>query len=123
MLRAVAYLWAGPWSLVGLLLAPFFRRRRVHRGVLLCEGAQWPGRLGWTYAAITFGHVVLSTRDTTAALLRHEFEHVRQYERWGPLFIPAYLLAAAWARARGGSAHLDNAFEVSARNKSEGPSV
>ena len=106
-------------------MSPLFRRRRVVSGVLLCEGAGWPRSLGWNYAAITFGHVVLSVAETSPTLLQHEMIHVRQYERWGPLFIPAYLIAAAWARARGGSAHFDNAFEVAARagsEVSEGPS-
>ena len=123
MLRVLAYVWAGPWSLIGLLLAPFFRSRRVAGGVVVCEGAAWPGRLGWNYSAITFGHVILSVSDTSESLLRHELVHVRQYEAWGPLFVPAYLAAALWARIRGGSAYRDNAFEVAARNKSEGPSV
>ena len=123
MARALRYLWAAPWSLVGLLLSPFFRRRRVRAGVLVCEGAEWPRRFGWNYAAITFGHVILSVAETTPSLLRHELVHVRQYERWGPFFVPAYLVAAARARVRGGSAHFDNAFEITARNKSEGPSV
>ena len=118
-----AYLWAAPWTFVGLCLAPFFRRRRAVDGVLLCEGATWPSRLGWNYSAITFGHVVLSVRDVSPSLMRHEMVHVRQYERWGPLFVPAYLGAALWARLRGGSPHGDNIFEVAARNKSQGPSV
>jgi hypothetical protein len=119
--RVLAYIWAGPWSLVGLLLSPFFARRRVSDGILVCEGARWPGRLGWNYSAITFGHVVLSIADVTPLLLRHEVAHVRQYERWGPFFIPAYLIAAVWARLRGGSSHFDNAFEVAARSRSGGP--
>ena len=49
-------------------------------------------------AAMTFGHVVIA-RD--AACLEnsraHERVHVRQDERWGPLFIPAYLAGSAWA--------------------------
>lgn len=116
MARALTYLWAAPWTLLGLVLSPFFRRRRVVNGVLVCTGAQWPRRLGWRYNAITFGHVVLAVTDTTPELLLHEMVHVRQYERWGPLFIPAYLAASVWARVRGGSAYTDNAFEVAARD-------
>ena len=108
-------LWAGIWSLAGLLLAPFFRRRSICRGVLLCEGASWPRRLGWRYRAITFGHVVLGVDELDPATLDHELVHVRQYERWGPLFVPAYLGAAVVARLRGGNAYRDNAFEVAAR--------
>ena len=108
-------IWAGLWSLLGLGLAPFFRRRSVCRGVLLCEGAEWPRRLGWRYRAITFGHVVLAIDELDPATLEHELVHVRQYERWGPLLWPAYLAASIWARMRGGGAYWDNHFERAAR--------
>ena len=116
---ALAYAWAAPASAIGLVLAPFFARRRIVDGVLLCEGATWPRRLGWRFTAITFGHVILSVRPLDAELMRHEMVHVRQYERWGPFLIPAYLLASGWAVARGGKAHADNPFERAA--ESPGP--
>jgi hypothetical protein len=43
------------------------------------------------YAAITFGHVIVSSRALTPALLRHERRHVTQYERIGLAFLPLYL--------------------------------
>lgn len=43
------------------------------------------------YVAITFGHVIVFTREPTEALWRHELEHVRQYERYGLAFLPLYL--------------------------------
>ena len=116
--RLLPYLWAAPWSLLGALLSPFFRRRVVVRGVLLAEGARWPRRLGWRYRAITFGHIVLSVDELDRSTLDHELVHVRQYERWGPLFIPAYLLASLAAVARGGHHYRDNRFEVAARSSS-----
>lgn len=112
--QILRYLWAGPWSLVGLALAPGFARRRVVSGALVCEGARWPGRLGWRYRAITLGHVVLAVDELDRAVLRHELAHVGQYERWGPLLVPAYLVAAAWTRLRGGHHHHDNPFEIAA---------
>lgn len=114
-MRALRWLWASPYSVVGLLLAPFFRRRRVTRGVLLCEGATWPRRLGWRYKAITFGHVVLAVDDVDDALLDHELVHVRQYERWGLAYGPMYLAASLGAVLRGGHVYRDNAFEAEAR--------
>lgn len=114
-MRALKLIWASPWSLVGLLLAPFFRRRHVEHGALLCEGASWPRRLGWRFSAITLGHVVLSVDDLPEETLRHELVHVGQYERWGPLFIPAYVGASMVALARGGHHYRDNHFEVAAR--------
>ncbi len=34
---------------------------------------------------------------------------------WGPLFLPAYLLAGAWQGLRGRRPYWDNPFEVEAR--------
>ncbi len=111
-------MWAAPASTVGLILSPFFARRRVTRGVLLCEGASWPRRLGWRFRAIAFGHVVLSVDELGAATLDHELVHVRQYERWGIGLWPAYLASSLWARLRGRNAYWDNHFEKQARRSS-----
>ena len=115
MRRLLSLLWATPASLIGLVLAPFFARRRLSRGIVLCEGANWPRRLGWNYRAITFGHVVLCVDRIDDATLDHELAHVRQYERWGVFLLPAYLLAAAWAWLSGKHHYRDNPFEVAAR--------
>jgi hypothetical protein len=120
--KGFRYAWAAPWSLVGLLLSPLFKRRVVVRGVLLAEGAAWPARLGWRYRAITFGHVVLSVDELDRGTLGHELVHVHQYERWGPLFVPAYLMASLRALARGNHHYRDNAFEVAARDLGSGRS-
>ena len=121
----ILYLWASPGSLVGLLLTLVALltggRARVVSGVLEAHGG-WVTRLlrrgnRWTgpIAAITLGHVVLGCDEPTLTRTRrHERAHVRQYERWGPLFIPAYLLASAWLGLRGFNAYLDNPFEVEA---------
>jgi hypothetical protein len=108
--------WASPASLLGLLLAPFFGRRAVRDGVLLCEGATWPRRLGFRYRAMTLGHVVLCVDHIDDETWAHEMVHVRQYERWGPLFIGAYGAASMWAAARGGDLYADNRFEREARS-------
>lgn len=108
-------LWAGPSSVIGLLLSPFFSARRRRDGVLLCEGAVWPRRFGWRYRAITFGHVVLATDELDPETWRHELVHVRQYERWGPFLIPAYALAALFCLLRRRHPYRDNPFEVAAR--------
>ena len=121
MSRAGQLLWVAPISLVGLLLAPFFRTKRVVSGVLVCEGASWPRRLGWKYRAITLGHVVLCVNEIDDRTLRHEIAHVHQYERWGPLFPFVYLGASAKAVARGGHYYRDNEFERAARREAEAP--
>jgi hypothetical protein len=41
--------------------------------------------------------------------------HVRQYEHWGPLFVPAYLAASLWALLRGRDPYYHNWFEMEAR--------
>jgi hypothetical protein len=113
-------IWASPCSAIGVFLSLFFRRRYVTRGILVAEGASWPRRLGWRHRAITFGHVVLCVDELDPRTLEHELVHVRQYERWGPLFLLAYPVASLGAIASGGRAYHDNRFEVEARTKSEG---
>ena len=124
--RLAAYLWASPNTAVGLLLAGLAlasrgRAARVagtieaHGGWLSGLLARWPPPRGGV-EALTLGHVILG--DSAASLERnraHERAHVRQCECWGPLFIPAYLGASLWARARGRDAYLDNRFEREAR--------
>jgi hypothetical protein len=63
-------------------------------------------------SAMTLGHVVLGRDKLLLDLTRaHERVHVRQCERWGPLFLPAYGLASLAALLRGGRAYEDNVFE------------
>ena len=124
-MRAWSLIWASPNTLLGLVLLPLAwpgggRVRRV-AGVLEASG----GALAWLLArlpvpggaaAMTLGHVVLGRDEGCLERTRvHERAHVRQAERWGPLFLPAYGLASLWAWVRGGHAYLDNAFERAAR--------
>ncbi|MBL8328813.1 MAG: signal peptide prediction [Rubrivivax sp.] len=114
------HLWPLPWTLLGLLLGligwALGGRWRVRAGTLECVG----GRLGRLaarspFAALTLGHVILAVSAAEADRLgAHERSHVRQYEAWGPFFVPAYLLAGAWAWLCGGCAHADNPFERAA---------
>ena len=117
------YIWALPSTLLGLsllILSGTLRRGRVTivDGVLEAHGPvlRWGLRTLTLPAdgvsAITFGHVVLGVDAETLGRTRaHERVHVRQYERWGPLFIPAYLLASVWALVRGRHPYFDNPFE------------
>jgi hypothetical protein len=83
--------------------------------------AFWGGRTGpwmdWMpfiagAAALTLGHVILGRDEATVEDgLEHELVHVRQYERWGPFFVPAYLLCSAALRLRGKHPYYDNPFE------------
>jgi hypothetical protein len=55
--------------------------------------------------------VLGTSRAALDATRAHERVHVRQYERWGPLFVPLYLAASIWAAVNGGDAYYDNPFE------------
>ena len=115
MSRLARRVWAAPTSLLGLILSPFFARRYVTRGVLVCEGAEWPRKLGWRYRAITLGHVVLAVDELDAVTMEEELAHVRQYEVWGPAFIVAYLSSSLWAFMRGRDPYDHNIFEREAK--------
>jgi hypothetical protein len=115
--RWTAYVWAAPTTLVGLAGAVLADHIDLVDGVLEGYGPQI-GRAFDLVAprrsimAMTLGHVVLARSraglDDTRA---HERVHVRQCERWGPLFVPAYVVASLCARLRGGDAYFDNRFE------------
>ena len=122
MIRALAYLWAAPTTLLGLPLLILALltggRARVVQGAIEAHG---PGAalvlkrltpLKGGASAITLGHIIIG-RDAQALerSRRHEHVHVAQCERWGPLFIPAYLLASLVACRRGGHFYRDNIFE------------
>jgi hypothetical protein len=70
-------------------------------------------------STMTFGHVVLGRDEHALAETRaHERVHVRQYERWGVLFLPAYLASSLWALLSGRHYYFDNAFEREAFERS-----
>lgn len=114
-------LWASPWTLLGVMLG----------FVGLCSGGNWQRRDrivefygGWIElllrrvpisggaVAITLGHTVLGRTAVDLDRARsHELVHVGQYERWGPLFVPAYLLSSLYLMWRGFDPYLDNPFE------------
>jgi hypothetical protein len=128
VLTPLLILWASPWTLLGLALGTLGlatggkvqRTGRViefHGGLLAWLLARAPIVGG--ASAITFGHTVLARTLVDLDHSReHELVHVRQYERWGPLFVPAYLACSAWLLARGGHAYWDNPFEREAYGQS-----
>lgn len=120
--RACRYLWALPTTAVGLLAVTCIwvsgGRVRWRDGIVeACGGAIGP--LFMTnpvvrggIAAMALGHVVLAVDDEALRRTRaHERVHVQQAERWGPLFIPAYLAASAWQLWCGRDPYRDNPFE------------
>lgn len=118
----LAYLWAAPATLIGLsfvLVAGLSGGQtavvcgviEAHGGLLMPLFTRRRGR-ACHWLAITLGHVVLG-RDASSLICSREHErvHVRQYERWGIVFFPAYLVASIIAWLRGGDAYRDNCFE------------
>jgi hypothetical protein len=133
MIRFLRYVWAGPATLVGLVVAFALIRRggaAVVDGVLEAHSPLL-GRVLRSFTplaggavAMTLGHVVIGQNARALDLARaHERVHVRQYELWGPLFVPAYLLAGLFELVRGGHPYVDNYFERDARDRSESPTM
>ena len=120
--QPLLWLWASPATLLGLLPVPLVLWQRgtirIVRGIIEVEGGivtRFLQRgLPWVGggAAMTLGHVVWGRNpDSLAAARDHEHVHVRQYEHWGPFFIPAYLVASLIAKLRGKHPYWDNPFE------------
>lgn len=64
------------------------------------------------HGALTLGHVILGTDSAAMVRMRaHDRVHVRQYECWGPLFLPAYALSSAGQLLHGRRGYRDNHFE------------
>lgn len=88
-------------------------RARWVQGVLEAHG----GLAAWVLrrlraSAMTLGHVVIAIDGFAHDISRaHERVHVRQCERWGPLFLPAYATASLLAWMRGKHYYYDNPFE------------
>jgi len=122
---ALLYLWVMPITLPASLLALVARlsggSAAWHSGVLEGYGGPLPWLLRRVYppmpiAAITLGHVVLASSHSDLERTRiHERVHVRQFERWGPLFPLVYVLASLIALLQGRDLYRDNWFEREAR--------
>ncbi len=122
MIRALAYVWAVPTTVLGLIAAGAAvltgGRARVEQGVLEVHGGvtRWLLKRAVPIAggveAMTLGHVVVARSPEALSRTRaHERVHVRQCEHWGPFFVPAYLAASFWAFFRGRPAYKGNWFE------------
>ena len=124
LLSIIRYTWAAPASAVGLflLVLPLCLGAtcRVVDGVAEVAGGRVSRIFPFLprtchFEAITFGHVVIGLDHDLLTLLRpHEHAHVRQYERWGILFIPLYLYSRASQVLCGRNPYLHNRFEKEA---------
>jgi len=126
--RLLRYAWASPATAVGLLfsivaIVAGAKPRRVD-GVLEVGGGRLRGLMAALpcfarFAAITFGHVIIGLDHSLLTRVRaHELVHVRQYERWGVLFFPLYVLSSLVQLLCGRDPYRDNAFEREAYGQS-----
>lgn len=118
----LGWIWASPWTAVGLIIGvgscltggKACRKGRTlefHGGL-----AEWLlSRTPVDAIAMTIGHVIIGRTQAALDIARdHELVHVRQYERWGPLFVPAYFFMSAFVWLRGKDPYRDNPFEKEA---------
>ena len=120
MVKLILVVWAGPNSLIGLTVGFVGLltggKVQCRRGCLEFYGGiveKWLERLD--VAGMTLGHTILGQTANGLRIVRtHEHVHVRQYERWGPLFLPAYLGWSAWLWWQGKDYYRLNPFEVEA---------
>ncbi len=128
--RIAAYAWASPNTLIGLaagvVMLTCGARLRFVRGAAEFSG----GLIGslvtspavaCPYHAMTLGHVILGSDEVALDCSRdHEQVHVRQYEQWGPFFLPAYVASSIWQLLCGRRVYRDNWFEQQAFNSPGG---
>jgi hypothetical protein len=75
-----------------------------------------PGRLLLPeWLAITLGRHIWTWRALAARELAHELTHVRQWDRYGPLFALRYVGASLRSLRAGSGWYRGNRFEVEAR--------
>ena len=119
-IRLVLVLWTLPNTLIGLFVGTVGLltggKAQFRRGCIEFYGGiveWWLERLN--VVGMTLGHTILGQTSNGLRIVRdHEHVHVRQYERWGPLFIPAYLGWSAWLWWKGEDYYRQNPFEVEA---------
>lgn len=116
----LSIVWASPYSLIGIVVGSIgcmtgghMQRKgcalEFHGGATNLFLTHICGR--WV-SAITFGHTILGQNPELLETSReHEWVHVRQYMRWGPLFGPAYVLSSIIVWCQGKRFYRDNHFE------------
>ena len=125
--RRLAVAWRTlPGDLVGLAVVRLCGVRAPARRVTLADGTEGllyeDPRLGRyldnvplrPYAQ-TLGRIIVARETIPPGTIRHELEHVRQWSRFGPLFLTIYGLESLLAMLRGGHRYHNNRFELAAR--------
>lgn len=121
LISSAKVLWASPWSIWGLGIGSL--------GLLTGGGVQWSGRVLEFWGGLlplflryfpfvagspvaTFGHVIVGrSKRHLDACRPHQLVHVKQYECWGPLFVPTYLACWCVLWCCGKRPYYDNPFE------------
>ena len=126
--KLISYAWASPNSLIGLVIGGVMscsaRGRGVIAGVLEVGGGLVGTLLGREADRVALARDDArprDPRDRRVALNQsraHEHVHVRQYEQWGPFFLPAYAASSLWQLACGRRCYRDNWFERQAYEQS-----
>jgi hypothetical protein len=119
LLLCMVLIWAAPATALGLGLGilavttggrvrRYGRVLEIHGGLARRFLESFPGGP----IAMTLGHTVIGRTDAALDMTRsHELVHVRQYEHWGPVLIPAYLICSLWLWLTGRDPYRDNPFE------------
>jgi hypothetical protein len=75
---------------------------------------------GWmAISAQTVGRYVFCRQTIDRRTLIHESEHIRQWRRFGPVYLPLYFGSSLVALLRGRHPYDDNVFEIAARRRAE----
>ncbi len=124
LIRLWRLIWASPNTIlgvaIGLIGMLFGARWQIRQGCIefhsgLVDHVLKMMPTGSGALAMTLGHTILGQTPKALDIARdHEHIHVRQYERWGPLFIPAYLICSGYLWTRRKDPYRDNPFEVEA---------
>ena len=135
-MNVFSYFWAAPTTAFGIVIVGFTAATGgtvyVLGGIIEAHGGFATTFLRYVTGlalrggagAMTLGHVVIGRdQDCLDRTRAHERIHVKQCEKWGPLFIPAYLIASAWAWLLGKDAYRANRFEREAFRAEERPDV
>jgi hypothetical protein len=127
-LKFAKILWAAPCTVVGLAIAviPLMMGGKVKYSAGALEATYRRTQAGCgrfarrlPFRGIVFGHVILAvTAEELQSIGPHERVHVKQYERWGPLFFIAYGASSLWQALKRRNPYWDNHFEVQARQQS-----
>ena len=107
-----------PNTMLGLLLYyPFGKSLKIKDGCIevVANGAGLWCLDKMEASAFTLGHVIYGdSEQMLRATAAHERVHVRQYEKWGPFFLPAYFFCSLVCWTCNIDYYWENPFEVQA---------